>query len=243
MERRKAGTPEELFGQSDVKHSPWIEAKDIDWGDLTEGLKLISYKKGEIIYHQEEQKPFVYLVKTGRVRLDVYSEAGNKRSLFVAGPGAMFGELSPIDQMPCFCDATAAVDSVVYLIPTPLFTQRMESDHQFAKNLLLLMARKTRLMTDAIKQLSFHSSTSRVAYALINLSIQYSLQRPDGSLRLTMKFTQQEMADITGLSRVSVSNIFIELMSEGILEKEEGFLVIRDKTRLYEKCLKSEVDR
>lgn len=230
-------------GLEAAKHSPWVEAEDIDWGDMTKELQVRSYKKGEVIYYQEESKSYVYLVKSGRVRLDIYSEAGNKRSLFVAGPGVVFGELSPIDGMPCFCDATAAVNSSVYLIPYPVFMDCMESDCKFTKNLLRLMVRKTRLMTDAIRQLSFHNSVSRVAIALMNLSIQYSVQRQDGSLRLTMKFTQQEMADITGLSRVSVSNIFLGLMAEGILEKEEGYLVIRDKSGLYGKCIAGADDR
>ncbi|HCJ57658.1 MAG TPA: hypothetical protein DHV55_10090 [Clostridiaceae bacterium] len=40
------------------------------------------------------------------------------------------------------------------------------------------------------------------------------------------------MANLTGLSRVSVSNILLNLASEGIIDKDEGFVIIIDMNRL-----------
>ena len=45
---------------------------------------------------------------------------------------------------------------------------------------------------------------------------------------LNIKFTHHEMASLTGLSRVSVSNIISDLSSRGILKKENGYLIVKD---------------
>ncbi len=91
-----------------------------------------------------------------------------------------------------------------------------------------MMAKKIRLITTEVKQLSFNDSNYRVCYALSNLVSQYGFKTPEGYYKLSIKFTHQEMANLAGLSRVSVSNILLNLTSEGIIDKEDGFVVIKD---------------
>jgi len=218
--------PDDIL-QYTVDHSPWIEMPEADWSVLTEGLTPKIYKKGTIIYEQEAQPApsHLFLVKSGRVRMDVYSSSGDCKSLYVAGPGTIFGEISPLDGLPNICCASASIRSEIYQIPHDRFQNAIRTNPQCAMNVMRIMARKTRLMANSIKQLTFGHSTARVAFAIMSLAYQYGTKTPEG-IRLTMKFTQQEMADLTGLSRVSVSNIFTQLTKDGILSKHDGYWVI-----------------
>ncbi len=223
--------------QYTIDNSPWIEMPDADWSLLTRSLAPKIYEKGSVIYDQESsQSPAsVFLIKAGRIRMDIYNHTGDCKSLYVAGPGTIFGEISPLDHLPNICCASASIRSEVYHIPQARFLEVIETDRQCALNVMQIMARKTRLMANSIKQLAFDHSTARVAFALTNLARQYARETPEG-VQLTMKFTHQEMADLTGLSRVSVSNIFIQLTNKNILSKNNGYLVIRDMDALY-RCL------
>lgn len=237
MERKRLMTTRESFSsdilQYTVDKSPWIEVPDADWSFLTKGLTPKVYKKGSIIYDQESTSvnPYVFLVKTGRVRMDIYSHAGDCKSLYVAGPGTIFGEISPLDGLPNICSASASIRSEIYHIPHAAFIEALQTNPLCAMNVMNIMARKTRLMANSIKQLTFDHSTARVAFALSNLAKQYSKKTSEG-IQLTMKFTQQEMADLTGLSRVSVSNIFTQLTNDGVIAKNDGYLVIHDMDAL-----------
>jgi len=195
-------------------NSPWVDMSYVDWSCITKDYTPKGYKKHEVIYHQQDNPDCVYLVKKGRVRLDIYGFNGEKRSLFIAEAGTFFGELSTIDEMPNMCSATAATYSVVYSIPKTRFIEELSKNYDFSFSILKMM------------------SNYRVCYALTSLANQYGSKTSEGYYKLGIKFTHQEMANLTGLSRVSVSNILLNLASEGIIDKDEGFVIIIDMNRL-----------
>lgn len=223
-----------------AEYSPWITMPDVDWSSVTEGLQPKLFKKNTIIYHQKDKPDYVYLVKKGRVRLDIYGFNGEKISLFIADQGTFFGELSPIDAMPNMCSATAATDSLLYAIPTSAFIAEVNRNHAFACNILQMMAKKIRLISMQVGQLSFNDAYYRVCYALSNLIRQYGKKESDDTYRLRIKFTHQEMADLTGLSRVTVSNILSSMTCKGIIEKKDGYLIVKNLDSVLQYLLEKE---
>ena len=215
--------PEEYYSSS-----PWINMSHIDWSCITAGCPTRFYKKGEVIYQQQDVPDTVYLVKSGRVCLNIYSRDGEIRSLFIAEDGTFFGELSPIDNLPNVCSAAAVSDTTLYVISKARFLEELNTNHTFSLNVLSVLTCKLRLLSTTLKLHSFNDSTYRVHYALYNLVRQYGKKNEDGTYRLNIKFTHQEMAHLTGLSRVSVSNILLDLTAEGIIEKHEGYLIIKN---------------
>lgn len=217
--------------------SAWIEFKDIDWRPFMQGLPEVEFKKGEVVYHQEDENACVFFVKTGKVRMDIYSEGGRRKTLFIACEGSMLGELSPFDGEPAICEAIASTNCSLYRMGLDKFKEYIKNDSQFAWNVCYTMAQKLRVMSDSIRQLSFDSSALKVAQAMLQLFDQYSYDSPQGKRCLSLRFTHQEMADLTGLSRVSVSNIFNEFVSLGFLKKQKGYFVAEDIEGLKNYCL------
>lgn len=213
--------------QSSDRISPWVEAGNMDWSCITSNLKPKTYSKNQVIFYQNCVSDYVYLVKEGRIRLDIYSPSGEEKTLFIADKGTFIGEISPIDGLPNICRATAATDSAVYLIPKTEFLRQLHSNIKFATDLLYLFTLKMRALVEDIKQLSFNDSYYRVCDALAHLVRQYATHTKEG-YKLNMKFTHQEMGSLTGLSRVSVSNIISDLTSKGIIRKEQGYVIIKD---------------
>lgn len=94
------------------------------------------------------------------------------------------------------------------------------------------MARKIRLLTSQIEELSFDDAYYRVVDALVHLAEQYGIKTEKGC-RIQLKFTHQEMADLTGSCRVTVTNIFRSLSDKKIIKKENGYVIVRDIDKLY----------
>ncbi len=206
-----------------------METPDIDWSSLIEGQPLKRFCKNQIIFRQETPCDFVYIVKQGRVRLELCGANGHMRSLFVAETGTAIGELSCMEDMREYLfTATASSECFLYAVATDAFCRRLAEDHALSMQVLRLMSKKMRLMSTLIKQISFHDSYYRVAYALLNLVQKYGSPLPENAYKINLKFTHQEMADLTGLSRVSVSNILLDMTAEGLIEKEStGFWIIK----------------
>jgi CRP/FNR family cyclic AMP-dependent transcriptional regulator len=212
--------------------SPFIEMPELDWSSVTGDLEVCTFKSGTIIYQQDSMANYIYLVKKGRVRVDLYSYNGELRSLFFASTGCLFGEISPIDELPNRGTAVATIPSKVYLIPKARFQREMNENIRFCNNVALLLARKFRYLTALVELQSFYNSYYKVGYVLIHLIRSYGVQSQEGYL-LNIAFTHQEMASLTGLSRVSVSKILADFKARGIIEKRNGNIIIPDIDALY----------
>lgn len=217
--------------ENPVNYSPWLKIDDYNWDSLTKGKKGFAYKKNDVIYHQQTYTDFVYLVKSGRVRLSIYSKDGREKSLFIADKNCLFGELSAFDNLPNHATAMAVAESEVYHIPKTLFIECLKVDHDLSLKTIEILARKNRLLAAQIEDLSFNDAYTRVAIALIKLSLSYSSDCSDGN-KLEIKFTHQEMANLLGLSRVSVSKIMSDFIKLSILEKKDGYIVLKDVKKL-----------
>ena len=220
----------------EIDDSLWLNTQDLDWSAAIEGLTPKHYRPQQELFHQLESFRYVYLCKTGRIQLSIFGPNGNRRILFICDQNSIFGELSLFDNLPYNCAATVVTDAMIYVIPADLFLRRLKAYPELAVNVMKTQAIKSRLLTTAIKQMSFNDATYRVAYVLVNLINDYSKQLKTTSYKLTLKYTHQNIADLTGLSRVSVSNIISKFQNMGILKKDsfDGYIIVKDPEKLYE---------
>lgn len=208
-------------------YSPWIKFDNVDWGKFDINFSLKKYPAKQIIYDRKDESHYVYIIKKGRVRLSTFSRDGREQCLSIAEDGGMFGELSVIDGLENFATATTVIDSYIYVIPKNDFERIYTSDEQLQVLLLQSLVRKIRILSSLVETLSFESSESRVARYLVELVNSHSSNYNNKPL-LDIKFTQQEMADLTGLSRVSVSQIMNFFYEKGVIEKLNGYIYIND---------------
>ena len=218
--------------------SPFIEMPELDWTSLTKNTELTSYDTGTIIYQQDTMNDYVYLVQQGRVRVDLYSYSGDFKSLFLASKGCLFGEISMIDDLPNRGTAVVTIPSKIYLIPKARFQLEMSRNIQLCNNVMTLLAKKFRFLTAEVELQSFYNSYYKVVVVLINLVKGYGLKTDDG-YQLNIGFTHQEMASLTGLSRVSVSKILSDLKARGIIKKRSGNIIIPDTDALQQTLLEN----
>ena len=230
-------TAENAMPIFEIDDSLWLNMEELDWSCITDGLTPKHYRLREELFHQVENFQYVYICRSGRIQLDILGSNGNRRVLFICSKNSIFGELSLFDKLPYNCTATAVTDSYVYAVPAGHFLKQLDLHPELALNILKVQSTKIRLLTTVIKQMSFNDATYRVAYVLANLIQDYSRQvNNNTAYKLTLKYTHQDVADLTGLSRVSVSNIISRFQNMGILKKDpvDGYITIRDPRKSYE---------
>jgi len=215
-----------------MANSPWLKLDQFDWDAISSGIKPKFYPKNSNIYHQQQYSDYIYIVKSGRVRLSIYSRDGEEKCLTIADCGCLFGEVSGLDGHPNYANATAIIDSYLYLIPKERFQKELERNHDLCLKIIKVLARKMRMLSSQIEGLSFDDAYYRVVNALVYLTEQYGLSTKNGC-KIELRFTHQEMANLTGLCRVTVTNVFRSLSKENIIDKENGFVIVKDIDKLY----------
>lgn len=217
--------------------SPWISGDLDSLALLTAGRQTSLFRKDTTVYYQGDDAEEIFIVKTGRVRITTYAENGLEKQVFIAEKGALFGELSIFVDNVYRCSAVAIVDSEIYRIPVIDLVNTLQKDWNTTVYFIRSLCRKGLTFEQEILDLSFMQSTHRTVKTLLNLCDQYGTPcRVDGldGIRINIRFSHQDVANLIGSNRVTVSNIFSDLAKDGILIKDSGRYVVLDRQRLLD---------
>ena len=215
------------------RESPWLLFQDLDWSHLISGLKPELFHKGSFVYHQNQTSEFIYLIKSGRVNLSILNTEGKVRSLFICGEGALFGEISHFMSPENCAQAQVVSDSLIYRVGKERYQTLFMSDSTIARNTAIILAKKVRALTAQMESMMFPDAIKRVANVLLYLAGQFGRPCDDG-MQLTIRFSHQEVANLIGTSRVTVTNAVRQLEDDGAIRKIGGHIRILDKNRLQE---------
>ncbi len=182
-----------------------------------------NFKKGEIIYHQGDlAQNFCYL-KKGKVKVFMTSVDGMEKTLNTVSTGEIFGEGAFFDKKPRVSSAIAQSEAQVIMIDEPTLTELFSQNPKLAFRLLEILANRIRLLSFQLDSMTFLQADARIARILLE-------NESDGIISLT----HEEIADVVGVSRVTVSKILGKLTKKGILSTEYRKIIIKDSKYLEE---------
>ena len=84
-------------------------------------IKDAKYKKGEVIYRQNEKAEEDFFVKFGTVNLYIDYKTADSKLIGIVGEGRVFGELGVIEDKPRTMTSVTAEDTVVTIVDKESF--------------------------------------------------------------------------------------------------------------------------
>lgn len=174
------------------------------------------FSKSELIFRAGAESEYVYIHKTGQVKIYELSSQGKEVILWFCFPGEVFGlsEITRGHTRSVF--AQACTRSKVYLIKRIAFNKFLIQHPHAAMAIIDLLSSRLRGLSDMLSNLTSDDVTSRIIKLLIRMSMLYGEQKTD-MLCLNMHLTHQEIADMIGASRQTVSSIIGQLKRGGLL--------------------------
>ena len=209
------------MGQNMVIDESWQVLRKIF---ETHGIRR-TYEKDNFIFMKAEQARYIGFITSGQARTVVTNSDGDALTLFYLGENNMIGSESLLkrDVCPVIISVQAITECTVYLLPKEKFWDIFESE-DLSKDLIIqhLVMRITTL-SDYIACSHFRDNRKRIAYFLHS---NYMLNGP------VISHTNEQIAAITGVNRVSVNRIINALARDEILRPEYKKIVILDDERL-----------
>jgi CRP-like cAMP-binding protein len=101
-----------------------------------------------------------------------------------------------------------------------------------ALNLLRVMSRRLRDLSDRTQNMSLLNVESRLAKAILQLAERFGKEERRGEISLTLKLSQQELANMIGATRELVNRRLRGWQDQGIIDLANGHVVIRDAAAL-----------
>ncbi|TAN49304.1 MAG: Crp/Fnr family transcriptional regulator [Rhodospirillales bacterium] len=186
-----------------------------------------------IVFDKESDTLEVYFVIEGSVRVLSYSPyAREKREVTLANfvAGEYFGELAALDGKPRSAKVVTSEPSLLASLEGPAFRDSMIHHPKLALRVTLRLADIIRRLDSRVTELSTLSEPERVYTELLHLA------KPDnkkpGQYVIADMPKHKDLASWTGTSTDTVAQVVGELARDGILERRNLGMVIRDFERL-----------
>jgi len=181
---------------------------------------------GQMLFQKGDAGDALYGVRRGQIRIETGASDGSRLTLNFMGPGDLFGEVAVLDGESRTADATAGEPSELFVLRRDDFLAFLETHPAAVRVVLDALAKTIRRLSDRVEDLIFLDVPSRVAKYLLDLAQQ------DGSDKLELTLTQDELAAFIGASRVSVNRVLGDLERRDIIEIRRRHIVVRDRDRL-----------
>jgi CRP/FNR family transcriptional regulator, dissimilatory nitrate respiration regulator len=200
--------------------------------DIVENLitgihyQIKKYKRGDVVASAGERVGNLNIVLEGSVRGKMIDYSGKTITIEdVEAPkplasAFLFGKEN---RFPVTVTANNPV--VILLIPVEEFLKILQKNTTVLTNYLNSISTRTQFLTQKIQFLGFNTIKEKIAHFLLQ-------KAGDRFHSVELKNTQQQLADLFGVTRPSLSRVFSEMQNEGLIETDRKTIRLLDKDRL-----------
>ncbi len=183
---------------------------------ISHKVVIKEFAKNEVILFEEETNEYMYIILIGKVKVAQATEEGKEIILAIHQSQEFFGEISLIDGKTSSAAVVAMEESLVAIISKTNFYSLLFSQRKVLENLLRILCLRLRESWKRIHILNFKDAPQRMKMLLKILAGENG-ERTPGGMRINLRLTHQEIADMTGLTRETVTRVLNQWRKEGLI--------------------------
>lgn len=183
---------------------------------ISNKLTMKKYGKRQVLFEPEDKNK-VFILKHGRVEIYQLTLEGKKIVVDVLGPGNVFGDLGTSEPNEQFIEA--ATDSLVCVIGKDQFFDMVTKTPQLANSLVKELFSKVIESEKQIAALASDNLLLKLKNLFARLSKKYGEER-DGEITISTKFTHEQLAEMIGISRPTMTELLNKLGKQGFVKRQ-----------------------
>lgn len=190
-----------------------------------------TYRKGELIFLEGDHGNEFYFIGSGSVSIYTFDKS-KKVILAFLREGEYFGEMALMRPgLVRSATAECLVQTKLFILRRSDFQLLIEQDRNIALLLLDYTMERLRRANQQIYDLTFLNVRTRILKRLLILAEQGGLGT-ENEYTIPLKITHQQLAEMVGAVRETVSKTLQELQDEGLIEIKDRRIRITDITAL-----------
>lgn len=186
---------------------------DEELEDAAKRIMLKSFHKHDTILYEDDANNYMYIILDGMVKVVQITEDGREVVIAIHKSGDSFGEISMIDGKAAYASVIAMQDTTVGLVRKDEFLNMLRMNPRIFENVLKIVCAKFRQTLYPVRISNIRSSLGKVKTLLTWLAGDYGKVKSDG-VSLDIRLTHQIIADMTGLTRETVTRGMDKLRNE-----------------------------
>lgn len=175
------------------------------------------YPKGTTIVEEGLPGDYMYVIREGRVKVTKLSDEGREKILNFLDEGGFFGEMALLDRAPRSASVKTLKPVRLLALSRSDFLNALRTSPDLAMAVIQELTRRLREVDEQASSLSFQRVKERTKGLLRRLAAEPTA---DPARSATPAVTHQQIADMIGTSRETVTRVVKDLKIDGWLHQD-----------------------
>ena len=198
---------------------------------LSEITSAASYPKGATLFVEGQTPRGVFVVCSGRVKLSTSSAQGKTLIVKIADTGEVLGLAATVCGKPYHASADVLEPSQINFIGRAEFLLFLNQHGEAALRVAQQLGENYHHALTEMRSIGLsHSASERLARFLLDLCAEN--HKEECQIKLTLTLTHEEIAQMIGASRETVSRLFADFKKKRLLQVKGSTLIIMNKAGL-----------
>ena len=219
----------------DLKQSPLCNGlSEEQVQTLHDRGEYVEQFQGDPLFDKDEPGKDFFMVLNGLIKISVPDPLSERRkTLALLGSGEALGEMAVLTNKNRSGRATPARDTRLFRLPQDDFMEMFHSYPQFGLNLSRILSQRLWDTDSDIQSTTFKTIPGRMASQLVYLAEEFGDRRDaEDSIRIEIELTHQELADIVGTNRETITRHLNKFREKDIILYDDNQIIIHDSERL-----------
>lgn len=199
--------------------------------EIAEACSARNFARGEVVYKEADFPDSCLLISKGRVKKFHQTPEGKHSILGFVDSNQLLGFTEVVHGQNRNETAEAMEKTTAVVIPRNTVLHAMQNHPEVCRRLLEMVCSRVQNTENRIKSMLFRSSRDRLVSLLEELASRYGKQTQAGTL-IDQKFSHQDLANLIGATRETVTITLGELQTEDLISVERRRITLRTQSQL-----------
>jgi CRP/FNR family cyclic AMP-dependent transcriptional regulator len=211
-----------------LKKIPLLESLSAEaLGQLVSHVELREVRRRQVLYIPGDPGQSVFFLNGGRIKVSKVTRDGRELTLAYRVPGEIFGEVCLGEGKPREEMAEAMENALVTVVERPVFEKLVDRHPRLAWELMRVSNERRIEVENKVARLIFRDVNAKLADLIISLGKEYGVEDARGTL-VAIKITHQEMANLIGSTRETVSLTLSQFKKQGLIAMDGRKVIVTD---------------
>lgn len=195
--------------------------------EMDELTSITIFPKNTFIQTPETYSEALYYVKVGKVRLYKLNADGKQFTLDILSEGNVFGEMDAISLGTRDMYIEALEECCICMMNKNRFEDFMIQRPRFMMSLIKVMSDRINAMSSSAQNFALGNLQDKILHTILKLSNQFGSECTDEYCKIDLSLSHQEIANLVGATRESVSIALKKLTEEKMIKTGLKTIYIR----------------
>ena len=185
-----------------------------------------AWARDDYIFFEGEPAQWLVFVARGRVKMIKHSDSGRETILATFGPGQVVGEVGVLigDSYPATAQALEPTETLS--LPRAPYLAAVQENPALAWALIVELGSRLQRAHETIRSMAVEKVERRVARVLLRMANTAGERLPDGTVRINVPLTRQDIADMAGTVIETAIRTLSKFQKQGWIQTQDGQIVL-----------------